>query len=174
MGAMADRVGPYLSDLHRGWLANDPRARFKALAASLLFCDISGFTPLTERLVTHGRVVPFAVKGTRVLVEAQIVAASRGRLRRPSTARSLVARGRVGVLREAPAPAPVPARARPGTFLACGDAAHSFTGPVRWFFPANRPKDRFPRDARRASGRPCGAMLRNGTCAMRTLGPSRP
>jgi class 3 adenylate cyclase/tetratricopeptide (TPR) repeat protein len=52
---MPDRLGPYLCDLHRAWLADEPESRFKELEASLLFFDISGFTPLTERLAKRGK-----------------------------------------------------------------------------------------------------------------------
>lgn len=55
MEAMADRLGPYLCDLHRAWLAADDETRVRAQDASLLFFDISGFTPLTERLAKRGK-----------------------------------------------------------------------------------------------------------------------
>lgn len=50
-----DRLGPYLCDLHRSWLATDPATRVREQDASLLFFDISGFTPLTERLAKRGK-----------------------------------------------------------------------------------------------------------------------
>ncbi|MFP5364015.1 MAG: AAA family ATPase [Thermoleophilia bacterium] len=50
-----DRLGPYLCDLHRDWLAREPQVRFREPDASLLFFDISGFTPLTERLAKRGK-----------------------------------------------------------------------------------------------------------------------
>jgi class 3 adenylate cyclase/tetratricopeptide (TPR) repeat protein len=52
---MGDRLGPYLCDLHRGWLADDPAQRFREQEGSLLFFDVSGFTPLTERLARRGK-----------------------------------------------------------------------------------------------------------------------
>jgi|GEM_PF-6195910 len=55
MRVMADRLGPYLADLHCAWLADDCDRSFKELDASLLFFDISGFTPLTERLAKRGK-----------------------------------------------------------------------------------------------------------------------
>lgn len=52
-----DRLAPYLCDLHRDWLAGDPGgARHREQDGSLLFLDISGFTPLTERLARNGKV----------------------------------------------------------------------------------------------------------------------
>ena len=50
-----DRLGPYLCDLHRAWLAHEPRTGFREQDASLVFFDISGFTPLTERLAKRGK-----------------------------------------------------------------------------------------------------------------------
>ena len=55
MGIMRDRLEPYLCDLHRGWLATAPEQPFKEQLGSLLFFDISGFTPLTERLAKRGK-----------------------------------------------------------------------------------------------------------------------
>ena len=50
-----DQLGPYLCDLHREWLAREPQTGFREQDASLLFFDISGFTPLTERLAKRGK-----------------------------------------------------------------------------------------------------------------------
>jgi class 3 adenylate cyclase/tetratricopeptide (TPR) repeat protein len=50
-----DRLGPYLCDLHREWLAREPQTGFRERDASLVFFDISGFTPLTERLAKRGK-----------------------------------------------------------------------------------------------------------------------
>ncbi len=52
---MASHLAPYLCDLHRSWLAADPERSWREHEASLLFFDISGFTPLTERLARHGK-----------------------------------------------------------------------------------------------------------------------
>ena len=52
---MAAQLGPYLCDLHRSWLAADPDRRWREEDGSLLFFDISGFTPLTERLAKRGK-----------------------------------------------------------------------------------------------------------------------
>jgi class 3 adenylate cyclase/tetratricopeptide (TPR) repeat protein len=49
------QLGPYLSDLHRSWLAADPARSWREVDGSLLFFDISGFTPLTERLAKRGK-----------------------------------------------------------------------------------------------------------------------
>ena len=50
-----DQLAPYLCDLHRAWLADDPGSSYREQDASLLFFDISGFTPLTERLAKRGK-----------------------------------------------------------------------------------------------------------------------
>ena len=51
-----DRLGPYLSDVHRTWLAHaGSGARQREQDGSLLFLDITGFTPLTERLAKRGK-----------------------------------------------------------------------------------------------------------------------
>ncbi len=55
MSAMAARLDPYLSDLHRSWLAEEDARAWRELDASLLFFDITGFTPLTERLAKRGK-----------------------------------------------------------------------------------------------------------------------
>ncbi|MDX6707280.1 MAG: hypothetical protein QOI48_3126 [Solirubrobacteraceae bacterium] len=52
---MADRLAPYLCGLHREWLASDAARSWREEDGSLLFFDISGFTPLTERLAKRGK-----------------------------------------------------------------------------------------------------------------------
>jgi class 3 adenylate cyclase len=52
---MADRLAPYLCGLHRDWLASDAASSWREEDGSLLFFDISGFTPLTERLAKRGK-----------------------------------------------------------------------------------------------------------------------
>jgi class 3 adenylate cyclase/predicted ATPase len=47
---------PYVADLHAQWLREEPDERYRRLAGTLVFADISGFTPLTERLARRGRV----------------------------------------------------------------------------------------------------------------------
>jgi class 3 adenylate cyclase len=56
-------LGPYTSRLHRRWLSEEAAAgpgaagpRHRAIDGSLLFADVSGFTPLAERLARHGKV----------------------------------------------------------------------------------------------------------------------
>jgi class 3 adenylate cyclase/tetratricopeptide (TPR) repeat protein len=46
----------YVSRLHGAWLAEDAPGRIRIEPGSLLFIDISGFTPLTERLARRGKV----------------------------------------------------------------------------------------------------------------------
>ena len=55
MGDVGERLDPYLSDLHRAWLADADAPAWRELDASLLFFDITGFTPLTERLAKRGK-----------------------------------------------------------------------------------------------------------------------
>jgi len=55
MNGVAARLDPYLSELHRTWLAEPDAPAWRELDASLLFFDISGFTPLTERLAKRGK-----------------------------------------------------------------------------------------------------------------------
>lgn len=47
---------PYLASIHARWLASGDALRWSQDDASLLFADISGFTPLTERLARRGKV----------------------------------------------------------------------------------------------------------------------
>jgi class 3 adenylate cyclase/tetratricopeptide (TPR) repeat protein len=54
-GRVEARLAPYLSDVHRAWLSEDKPAAWREVHASLLFIDIAGFTPLTERLARHGK-----------------------------------------------------------------------------------------------------------------------
>jgi class 3 adenylate cyclase/tetratricopeptide (TPR) repeat protein len=52
---VAGELDPYLCDLHRSWLADDSQRNWREDDGSLLFFDISGFTPLTERLARRGK-----------------------------------------------------------------------------------------------------------------------
>ena len=47
---------PYVAELHARWLSEHPGQRYRCLPGTLVFADISGFTPLTERLARRGRV----------------------------------------------------------------------------------------------------------------------
>jgi class 3 adenylate cyclase/tetratricopeptide (TPR) repeat protein len=49
------KLDPYLCDVHRSWLAEDAGSSWREQDGSLLFFDISGFTPLTERLAKRGK-----------------------------------------------------------------------------------------------------------------------
>ena len=52
---MAAQLSPYLCALHHAWLTADPDRPWREEDGSLLFFDISGFTPLTERLAKRGK-----------------------------------------------------------------------------------------------------------------------
>ncbi|MGB9376582.1 MAG: adenylate/guanylate cyclase domain-containing protein, partial [Mycobacteriales bacterium] len=52
-GAM---LAPYSSLAALEWLAGDPEESFRTVDGTLVFADISGFTPLTERLSRRGKV----------------------------------------------------------------------------------------------------------------------
>jgi class 3 adenylate cyclase/tetratricopeptide (TPR) repeat protein len=47
---------PYVAAVHARWLFEQPERRYRCLHGTLVFADISGFTPLTERLARRGRV----------------------------------------------------------------------------------------------------------------------
>ena len=47
---------PYVSALHAETLGGDPGPHWRQVEGSLLFADVSGFTPLTERLTRQGKV----------------------------------------------------------------------------------------------------------------------
>ncbi len=51
-----DSLSPYLARVALEWLATDPEARRRTVDGTILFADVSGFTPLTERLARQGKV----------------------------------------------------------------------------------------------------------------------
>ncbi|MEY2431071.1 MAG: hypothetical protein QOC92_796, partial [Acidimicrobiaceae bacterium] len=51
-----EKLRPYVAGLVIDWLASAPDVRHRAIDGSLAFVDISGFTTLTERLATKGKV----------------------------------------------------------------------------------------------------------------------
>jgi len=53
---VASPLAPHVARIASEWLRDHPRARFTELEGTLLFADISGFTPLSERLARRGRV----------------------------------------------------------------------------------------------------------------------
>jgi class 3 adenylate cyclase/tetratricopeptide (TPR) repeat protein len=53
----AHAVDPaYLAVLHQRWLVDEPDRRWRDDPGTLVFFDISGFTPLTERLASRGKI----------------------------------------------------------------------------------------------------------------------
>jgi class 3 adenylate cyclase/tetratricopeptide (TPR) repeat protein len=51
-----DPFAPYLARVALDWLARDPGPRARTVDGTILFADVSGFTPLTERLARQGKV----------------------------------------------------------------------------------------------------------------------
>lgn len=49
-------LSPYLPLVQAHWLADDPSSTWREVEGTLVFADISGFTPLTERLARLGKV----------------------------------------------------------------------------------------------------------------------
>ncbi len=56
-GTAADAsLAPYASRIALRWLAESPETTHRTVDGSLVFADVSGFTPLTERLARRGKV----------------------------------------------------------------------------------------------------------------------
>ena len=55
-GAHPHPLAPYVARVALDWLAEEPERRARTVQGSLLFADVSGFTPLTERLARAGKV----------------------------------------------------------------------------------------------------------------------
>ena len=49
-------LAPYVARIALDWLAREPERRARTVHGTLLFADVSGFTPLTERLARGGKV----------------------------------------------------------------------------------------------------------------------
>ena len=47
---------PYVSALHASWLQDEDSPAWRTILGTLVFADVSGFTPLTERLARRGKV----------------------------------------------------------------------------------------------------------------------
>ena len=56
MTTTRDALSPYLARVALDWLATEPDARRRTVDGTILFADVSGFTPLTERLARQGKV----------------------------------------------------------------------------------------------------------------------
>src|SRR5262249_33021648 len=54
--APGDALAPYVPRLLVEWMREAPDSMHRAVAGTLAFVDISGFTTMTERLARHGRV----------------------------------------------------------------------------------------------------------------------
>jgi class 3 adenylate cyclase len=53
--AAGTRLVPYLPRVTLDWLRDDPAAKRRALAGTMAFVDVSGFTAMSERLAPKGR-----------------------------------------------------------------------------------------------------------------------
>ncbi len=51
-----DSLLPYVSRVHASWLEHEDGPAWRELPGTLVFADVSGFTPLTERLARRGKV----------------------------------------------------------------------------------------------------------------------
>ena len=49
-------LAPYASRVSLRWLAEEPEGRIRTVDGTLVFADVSGFTPLTEKLARRGKV----------------------------------------------------------------------------------------------------------------------
>ena len=63
---------PYVSRLLIDWLRLAPATRTREIEGSLAFVDISGFTPLTERLARKGKVGAVVVRDREQLRTARV------------------------------------------------------------------------------------------------------
>lgn len=55
MSGVSERLLPYVPRLVVDWLRDAPATSHRRVEGTLAFCDVSGFTALTERLATGGR-----------------------------------------------------------------------------------------------------------------------
>lgn len=55
MSGVSERLLPYVPRLVVEWLADAPSTAHRRVEGTLAFCDVSGFTALTERLASGGR-----------------------------------------------------------------------------------------------------------------------
>ncbi|MDX6225951.1 MAG: hypothetical protein QOE64_2327, partial [Frankiales bacterium] len=55
MRGVSERLLPYVPRLVVDWLRDTPTAAHRRIEGTLAFCDVSGFTALTERLAAGGK-----------------------------------------------------------------------------------------------------------------------
>ena len=53
---MSAALTPYVPRLVLSWAEESPDARYRRIDGSMVFCDVSGFTALSERLARKGKV----------------------------------------------------------------------------------------------------------------------
>ena len=52
----AERLRPFIAGFVVDWLRDTPAERYRVAHGTLVFVDISGFTRLTERLASKGKI----------------------------------------------------------------------------------------------------------------------
>jgi class 3 adenylate cyclase/tetratricopeptide (TPR) repeat protein len=74
-GAEADSsaLGAYISGWHASWLGERGDARSRSVEGTLVFADVSGFTPLAERLAKQGKVGAEQLTETLNLVFSELL-----------------------------------------------------------------------------------------------------
>jgi class 3 adenylate cyclase/tetratricopeptide (TPR) repeat protein len=68
----------YVSSLHASWLASDPNLAWQEIDGTLVFADVSGFTPLTERLARKGKVGAEELTDTLNIVFRELLGVASG------------------------------------------------------------------------------------------------
>src|SRR5438309_5840987 len=53
---MGSDLTPYVPRLVLSWAEDAPDARYRQIAGTMAFCDISGFTAMSERLARQGKI----------------------------------------------------------------------------------------------------------------------
>lgn len=73
-----DVLLPYVSGLHASWLAEGAEPAWREVPGTLVFADVSGFTPLAERLAKRGKVGAEQLTDTLNVVFRQLLDVASG------------------------------------------------------------------------------------------------